>query len=203
MPILVAILGLLTGMVVTGFALLQDPFSLFESATDTPIDAPAQLVTSSAIGRGLTFYPVGILGFEDAQVEPFADPALRYARLELALLDSGDGGARALAVKLSAPRGDNSLVRGRLVTDSAWNVIWPGHGSLFLAGRDDYRPLLADHLLNAASGKGLQGTERPQLMTIAPRLLGSGGRLAAAAGTYREYWNPDSRVELELGLVDD
>ena len=31
MPILVAILGLLTGMVVTGFALLQDPFSLFES----------------------------------------------------------------------------------------------------------------------------------------------------------------------------
>ena len=32
---------------------------------------------------------------------------------------------------------------------------------------------------------------------------GSRGTHAAAAGTYREYWNPDSRVELELGLVDD
>lgn len=203
MPAFVAIVGLLTGALVTAFALLEDPLALFESATVQPITDPAQLITSSEISRGLSFDPAGILGFETAQVEPFADPALRYARLEVALLDSADGGARALAVKLSAPRADNSLVRGRLVADSAWNLIWPGHGSLFLVGRDDYRPLLADQVWNATMGRGFQGTSRPQAIAIAPRLLGGGGRLATAAGTYREYWSPDAGGELELGLGDD
>ena len=203
MPVLVAIAGLLLGALVTAFTLLKDPLALFETATVEPITEPAQLVTSSEIGRGLAFAPAGILGFEAAQVAPFADPALRYARLQVALLDSADAGAQALAVKLSAPRGDNSLLRGRLVADSAWNLIWPRHGSLFLVGRDDYRPLLADQVWNAATGKGSQGTSQPHAIAMSPRLLGSGGRLANAAGTYREYWNPDSGSELELGLSDD
>lgn len=203
MPVLVAILGVLTGVLVTAFTLIQDPLALFESAAKEPIAEPAQLVTRSAIGRGLTFDPAGILGFEAAQVDPFADSALRYARLEVVLLDSADSGARALAVKLSAPRGDNSLVRGRLVADSAWNLIWPGHGSLFLVGRDDYRPLLADQVRNAVTGKGLQATARPLAIAMSPRLLGSGGRLAAAEGTYREYRSPDTGGELALGLADD
>jgi hypothetical protein len=203
MPVLVAIVGLLLGGLVTAFTLLRDPLAMFESAVVQPIVDPAQLVTSSEISRGLSVDPTGILGFESGQLDPFIDSALRYARLDIVLLDSADGGARALAVKLSAPRADNSLLRGQLVADSAWNLIWPGHGSLFLVGRADYRPLLADQVWNAATGNGFKGTSRPHAISIAPRLLGSGGRLAVAAGTYREYWNPDAGDELELGLTEN
>lgn len=203
MPVLVAIVGLVLGAMFTAFTLLQDPLNLFESALVQPMADPAQLVTSSEIDRGVLSTPAGILGFEAAQVDPFVDSALRYARLEVALLDSGDGGARALAVKLAAPRADNSLARGRLVADSAWNLIWPGHGSVFLVGREDYRPLLADQLWKGMIGSGPGSTLQPRAISIAPRLLGSGGRLATAAGSYREYWNPDTGGELELGLDEN
>jgi hypothetical protein len=89
------------------------------------------------------------------------------------------------------------------VADSAWNLIWPGHGSLFLVGRDDYRTLLADRVFNALAGNGFRPSPLQQAITISPRLVGSGGRLAAAQGTYREYWSPGSGGELELGLEEN
>lgn len=203
MQIIPVIVGLLIGALATAFTVLKDPLGLFESAAVTPIEAPAQLILRSGITRGISANPSGMLGFEENQVHPFAEAALRYARLDVVLLDSADGGARALAVKVSAPRADNSLVSGRLVADSVWNLMWPGHGSLFLVGRDDYRSLLADQTVNLLTGEGFQASPQPVPITIAPRLLGGGGRLIVATGTYREYRSPAAGTELELGLSED
>lgn len=203
MKILVVIAGLITGVIATAFTLLQDPLGLAESASSAPLANTAQLLVSDSLERGIKAEPAGILGDENAQVRPFPDSALRHSRLAVVLLDSAEGGAQALAVKLAATRQDNSLLRGRLAADSAWNLIWPGHGSLFLVGRDDYRSLLADQVTNLLTGQGSSATLQPRPITLSQRLLGAGGRLIQAKGIYREYWFPDAGAELELGLAED
>jgi hypothetical protein len=203
MRALVILAGLVIGVALTLFLLIRDPLGLFEAASVEPLKDPTQLVVNTSIQRGIIASPAGLLGSEEAQIAPFADSALRHARLEVALLDSTDGGARALAVKLSATDGDNSLLQGRLAADSAWNLMWPGHGSLFLIGRDDFRPPLGDYLVSTLAGTELANSQPLQPISISPRLLGAGGRLTLAEGTYREYWAPDARSELELSLAED
>lgn len=203
MRIAVVMLGLVIGAVSAAFTLLRDPLGLFEAATMQPVDEPAELVAGNGLARGILADPAGVLGMDSAQVDPFVDSALRYARLDVVLLDSPAGGAPALAVKVAAPRGDNSLLGGRLVTDSSWNLMWPGHGSLFLSSRDDYRPLLADRVINLVTGQGFQPSTEPVGMAIKPRLLGAGGRLNATQGTYREFRSPVNGTELELGLLEN
>ena len=203
MRIFIAIAGVLAGILITAFGLLQDPLGLFDGASTAPVPEPAQLVVNGRVARGITADAAGMIGAADAQVDAFADSVLRHARLAVVLLDSADGGAQALAVKLSATRADNSLLRGRLAADSAWNLMWPGHGSLFLTGRDDYRPLLADQVTNLLTGQGFDAPVPPRAIVMSPRLMGAGGRLTPALGTYQEYWFPDSGGELELGLTDD
>lgn len=203
MRFLSAILGLACGVVATVALLLLDPVSFFAGAPKLEIDNPSALTIIGPAGRGIRQQPAALLGLGDPEGGGFSDAGLRHARFQIARLDSADSGAPALAVKMVAVARDNNLLRSDLFMDSAWNLVWPGHGSVFLTGRDDYRPLLADMAENLLRGDGLQLSGRQHPLTVNARLYGASGRLQGADGTWREYRSPGGPDELVLGLAED
>jgi hypothetical protein len=197
---LAALLGLGGGALAAAWVLLSDPLSLVWGTGSRDIPGAERLVVGETLARGVAAEPAGVLGLAPEDGSPFRDGALRYARIDLAIVDSAGGGTPALGVRLSAISPDNSLAGRRLLMDSVWNLAWPDHGSLFLAGRDDYRPLLADQAWNAITGEGFRPSPRRRALTTSARLLGGGGRLTAALGSYVEYRDPGAGAELALGL---
>jgi hypothetical protein len=200
---LAGLVGLGCGLLAGILFLIMDPVAWFRDSPARVMPDAAQLIVSGTLGRGVPERPEGVLGVAAPEGRAFADAALRHARVEVAVLDSPETGARALAVKLGAVGKDNSLLRHRLFMDSAWNLVWPGHGSLFLSGRDDYRKLLAEEVWNAFNGEGFQVLQGLHPLTTAARLRGAGGRLAGAEGSYMEYWKPPAGGELALDLAED
>ena len=200
---LVTLLGVAAGAVFSGWLMVGDTLSGFRGRISVPVRDPSVVVINAELGRGIPESPAALLGLAAPEGRSFSDAGLRHARFSVARLDSAEGGASALAVKLSALSPDNSLLAGRLTMDSSWSVVWPGHGSLFLSGRDDYRPLAADVAWNALRGQGLNLSVQPHELSMDARLLGAGGRLQDVEGNYREYLSPVAAGELELGLKED
>ncbi|RMF97866.1 MAG: hypothetical protein D6727_04450 [Gammaproteobacteria bacterium] len=193
MRLLAALLGLACGCL-TGLLLLA---ANLPARFDTPFtlssDNLTRLDERGTVARGMSASALDLLGLEANGPAAFGDPALRHARLALSLLQPDSGGAPALGVKLSASSADNSLLRGRLFADSAWSVAWPGHGSLFLVGYDDYWPLLADSLAALLRSGRLEPRPGAYLLSGRRRptrfqgVVGASGALAEFAGRYREW----------------
>lgn len=207
MRILTIVLGLLAGIAAGVAVLAVSPWRYFEQPRGLDGDLPTRLHVAGAVHRGSNAGPAALLGLDSAGTAGFSDPVLRHARITVAILESEVPGAPALAVKLSAASPENDLLRGRLSALSVWNIMWPGHGSLFLAGADDYLPELADSLRSAASGAGFKPmAERYLLSRPLPGgrfhgVVGASGRLATLAGHYREWDKPQAGgtvIELEV-----
>jgi len=203
MRMITAIVGLLCGCLATAVFLLAGGPGLLKARITLSVNEPSVLLINEVISRGIAEHPAALLGVAASQGGGFADPGLRHVRIGIVRLDSAEPGASALAIKISAPASDNSLLNGQLYMHSIWNLAWPGHGSIFLTGRDNHLPLLANLSWNLLNGDGFELAERPHPLSENARLLGAGGRLLAAEGIYREYVSPSGTGELELGLGDN
>ena len=199
----IVILGFLCGCLATAAFLLAGGPGLLQARISLSVNEPSVVLVDDVISRGKAQHPAALLGLAASQGGGFADPGLRHVRVGIARLDSAEPGASALAIKISAPATDNSLLNGQLYMHSTWNVAWPGHGSIFLTGRDNHLPLLANLSWNLLTGDGFKLSERPHPLSENARLHGAGGRLLSAEGIYREYLSPPGAGELELGLADN
>ncbi len=193
MRLLATLLGLAAG-VVSGLLLLAANLpARLEPSLALAADNLTRLDQRGTIARGMPASALALLGLDADEATAFSDPALRHARLALTVLEPESGGAPALAIKLAAISPANSLLRGHLFTNSVWSVAWPGHGSLFLVGSDDYWPLLADGIHALLRGDGPQA--RPGAYLLSERrqpgyfhgIVGASGALADFAGRYREW----------------
>jgi hypothetical protein len=200
MRLIIAVVGLVCGCLASSAFLLAGGPGLLQARIGLAVDEPSELLVDQVISRGIAEHPAALLGLAASQGGGFSDPGLRHARIGIVRLDSAEAGASALAIKISAPATDNSLLNGRLYMQSTWNMAWPGHGSVFLTGRDNHLPLLANLSWNLVNGDGFKLSERPHPLSEKARLLGAGGRLLAAEGIYREYVSPPGAGKLELGL---
>lgn len=193
MRILVAFLGLFVGILAGLMVVIWNPSARIEPRFSLQTDEPTRLTILDSIARGSGAEPRSLLGLGGELGGGFSDPALRYARVNVAVLKPEQSGANALAVKLSAVSTKNTLFRGRLFANSVWLIDWPGHGSLFLVGSDDYWPMLTDAAWSALFGGGFTPTsdvfpltERLQIGRF-QGVVGATGALAGFAGRYQEW----------------
>lgn len=209
MRVLVAIVGLLAGLSSGVTLLLLNPLSMLDRPA--PLDAEGVLTKpfSAPIHRGLSVNVWSMLGLGDDDPDMVLDgAAIRHARIGVAILESGDPGPAALAVKLSAYSDRNDLLRGRLGMSTCWNIIWPGRGSIFLVGQENHWPMLSEAALAALRGDGfLLGSEEYLLTTRWSSsdyqgAIGASGIYEKSAGQFREFARPvDEKLENPDGLL--
>jgi len=207
MRLFVVTLGLLLGILLAVVVLLARPAQFLQPAIAFDNSESVRMTFDQALQRGVTDEPFAGLGIGSEIAGGLGGESLDHVRFDLVVLNGGDNGGQALAVKLSALGRDNDLLAGRLTTQSAWNLVWPGRGSLFLVGSDDQWPLLSGSLAGGAQGNGfdlepgeysLQGTGQPGLRQ---EIIGASGQLTNATGRYRELRiEPGTGGVLELNL---
>ncbi|MGI9330080.1 MAG: hypothetical protein ACR2QB_05135 [Gammaproteobacteria bacterium] len=195
--------GLVCGCLVTLAFLLAGGLGLLQAKITPSVDKPGVLQIDEVFSRGMAEQPAALLGLAPSLGGGFEESSLRHVRISVARLDSPESGDSALAIKISAPATENSLLNSQLYMQSTWNLGWPGHGSVFLIGQDNHLPLLGNLFWNLFTGDGFELSERPHPLSERTRLLGAGGRLSAAEGIYQEYRVPPGAGELELGLENN
>jgi hypothetical protein len=188
--------GVLIGMVLGLALLLLNPVSLLRDAPDSLPDPVRTLVWDGT--RGFAGFPLGPGGFlgraSDGGDDAFEEAGIHHVRAGIVALADDAGIPRALGVRLAAIASRNSLLQAQLGTVTGWNILWPGEGSVLLAGSEDYWPPLRDGMWYAARGRGFQLREsyllRPLPGTRPPTLISGSGPFAAASGAYRERFFP-------------
>ena len=203
---LVVSLGLLSGIAIAVAGILLRPTQLLQSSSVFDNSDAVRMEFAQSLQRGLGVSPMAAIGLGDGVGGGLGDAALAHVRFDLMVLDGGELGGQALAVKLTSLSRDNDLLGGRLSTQTAWNVVWPGQGSLFLVGEEDQWPLLADTIRRGFTGAGFSPEAREYAMNgeqpgSALQVVGASGRLDKVSGRSRVWQSlPGSGGALELQL---
>jgi hypothetical protein len=198
MKTLIAVAGLLIGAFLGGALLMLNPIALTQG-TPAGLSGAVQTLGWEAGEdfRGFELTPRGLLGAgsaTDADIE-FQDPGIRHARAEIVLLTGEAGAPPALGIRLSAVARRNSLLQARLGIVTAWNIAWPGKGSLLLAGSENFWGPLRAGLWSAVRGRGFQPEPvrypLPPVPGLGPPvLIGGSGEFAGVSGGFREEFSP-------------
>ena len=196
MKLLILIAGILAGAAAAIAVLLLRPAQWLSPVVQIDQGTTVVMKIIGGVQRGGSAGPFAALGLGRPSGGGFGETSLQNLRFGIALLDGGQDGGRALGVKFTALDGNNSLLQGRLAGDTSWNIVWPGLGSLFLLGEDDYWPELADSIRSGARGDGfspsadryLVGQRRPA--DEFHGVIGGSGVLQKAAGPFLEWKEP-------------
>lgn len=201
----VGIIGLLCGVALGVALLLLNPVTLLQPALPPLAGTVRSLTWENGHAHGMAMTARALLGTDlgDAATAAFADPGIRYARVEVAALTGEAGTEPALAVRFSAIVRQNSILRARFGMITHTNIIWPGDGSLFLAGSENLWAPIRDRLWLAARGRELPPGAQYLLppvpgATIGQTITGAGGRYAGASGEYRESLEPQPERPADL-----
>jgi hypothetical protein len=198
MKVVIALLGLVIGAFIGGALLMLNPIALTQPR---PVALSGTVQTfgwqSGGGYRGMPLTPRGLLGATTARGAEagFEDAGIRHARVEVVLLTAEAGAVPALGVKLAATSRSNSLLGARLGTATAWNIVWPGRGSVLLSGSENFWAPLRDGLWSAVRGRGFQPGQASYTLTPLPGLgppavAGGSGDFAGASGSFREEFSP-------------
>lgn len=198
MRILVVAAGLVIGGFLGMALLLLNPITLTQGKPAGLTGAVSTYTWEQGSGyKGFEMTPSGLLGqvSERGKAFAFKDAGIRYARAEVMSLAGEAGSGPALAIRLSAIARPNSLLQARLGVTTAWNVLWPGRGSVLLAGSENFWAPVRDGLWSAMRGRGFApGQARYPLPPVpgmgSPRLISGSGEFAGAEGGFREEFSP-------------
>lgn len=209
MRILVALIGLVGGLLAGLLLLLMNPLVALDRPTELDEDGILMTSFSAPIHRGMDEALWSMLGLADDDPDTaLASPAIRNSRIDVAVLDSDDVGSAGLAVKLSAYSEQSDLLRGRLGMSSCWNIIWPGRGSIFLVGQENRWPMLSEAVLSALQGDDSRVDADQYLLTTQwstsdyQGVIGASGTYEDSSGQFREFALPvDGQVNDPDGLL--
>jgi len=186
--LLVAVSGLVAGLAAGMVMLLFNPLALPARSPNEAADLLIVKQYAYPVYRGLDFSAGAFLGRspEHGRNTVFQEPAIRNIRASIMVLPADNRSGAALGVKLSSLSADNSVLGGRLAADSYWSIIWPGQGSYFLVGHENYWKLLRDRLL------GIVDPAVPDYAVSVPPafIAGVSGRFSGVSGTYDETLRP-------------
>lgn len=200
----VIIAGLAVGIVLGFGILLLNPIMLMQSK---PTGLAGAVHTFSWEGggeaRGFRLTPAGLLGLADDAPSAFSERGLRLARAEVVSIPGESGATHGLGVRLSAMAPTNSLLQARLGIVTAWSIVWPGTGSVILAGSENFWAPVRDGLWSALRGRGFQpGRARYPLPPMpglgVPTLIAGSGAYAGMNGAFREELSPVSDAPGDL-----
>ncbi|MBM4195550.1 MAG: hypothetical protein FJ197_00425 [Gammaproteobacteria bacterium] len=187
--------GFLIGLLLGSGLLLLNPLSFFDQKPVALSGAVSTLGWESAGHIGMALRPARLLGLTADSSAAFVDPGIRHARAELVVMSGEAGSPSALGVRFSAVAPGNNLLRARLGVTTAWNIVWPGRGSLQLNGSENFWAPLRDGSWSAARGRGfVPGASRYPLPPVPrgrePRLVAGSGEFAGKSGVFREEFSP-------------
>lgn len=193
----IGIVGFLLGIALALLVLLLNPVLLTQPRPVLPAGAVSVLGWEAPAAAGMPLTPMALLGMHEPP-ERFAEPGIRHARVEVAAIAGENGAPPALLVRLSGLSRQNSLLGARLATVTQTSIIWPGRGSLFLAGSENLWVPLRAGFWSALRGRGFRPAADsyvlPPLAAVAasaPPVIGATGAYASAQGSYRETLVPD------------
>lgn len=179
--------GLALGMFVGACLALANPLAWLHGLPPLSADsAPARIYRWTDY-RGIDVGAADLLGLRRQGGEvALTDRALAHVRIGIVVLPAGEGAPAALAVKMSASAGENSLWRAQLGTHDYWNIFWPGQGSVFASGYSNFWAVIRDAFFAGARGGD------PELMATAyavsaPSPVGSSTGVTGAAGRYARF----------------
>ena len=197
MRALVALLGLVLGVVAGVSLLLANPLAWTRSLPPLPADLAPARPYSAGDFRGYDGDIRNLLGIDGVDRDlAFPDPALAHVRAGIVVLPAGEGAPAALAIKVSAVASDNSLWRARLGTHDYWNILWSGEGSVFVANDANYWGFARDSffaLLRGGGGDSLAPSYALSARSPSnglPAIFGASGRYAGFTGEVRELMYP-------------
>lgn len=195
--LVVATVGLLIGIFLGAALLMLNPVILTQPGPVGLEGAVRSLEWGSGDGfRGFELTPSGLLGLDAGRdSRAFAEPGIRFARVEVVGLSGEGGSLAALGVRLSWIARPNSLLQARLGVATAWNIVWPEKGTMFLAGSENFWSPLRDGLWSAVRGRGFQPRPKGYVLPPVPgmgssKLMGGSGEFAGAHGAFRERFTP-------------
>lgn len=200
MRTVVGVCGFVLGVTLALVLLLLNPVVLTHPRPAAPVGNVRSLGWGSAASGGMALRPLALLGMNAAD-EQFADPGIRHTRVEVAADThlSGSGAAPALVVRLTGLARGNSLLRAELGTVTHTNIVWPGRGSVFLSGSENFWAPLRAGFWSALRGQGFRPAADRYVLPPMPGIAGSAasvtgamGEYATARGNYRETFVPDS-----------
>lgn len=187
MRALVALSGVLLGIVVGAALLLANPMAWFDGlpSLSAGLAPPKSYRWDEYRGVGLGAADFLGAGRRDADVA-LVSSALSRVRIGVVVLPAGDGAPAALAVKVSAVADENSLWRAQLGAHDYWNIFWPGEGGVFASGYSNYWRLFRDEIFTAVGGPDPQQAAEGYLLSARSPLRRSEG-VTGAAGRYAGY----------------
>lgn len=194
MRILLSVVAFVAGLVAGVLLVFANPLVRVGEQEALALSTVAKRYTAPDT-RG---FDIGLTSFLGTGAGPRAleDPANRHVRVSIVVLPAGDGFPAALAVKASVLSPQNSLWRARLGTLDAWNIWWPGEGSVMVSGYTNYWAVLRDLIWSTVRGRSDRGlAEAYDLSALPPAghwtgVMGTGGRFAGQPGDLRERLLP-------------
>ena len=210
MRVIIGVIGFLAGVAAGALLVLFNPLGQLDRVPSLDGDAVATKRFEEGAYRGMEIALGPMLGLANPnQGQGFREQSIGYSRASLVRLQ-GDGDLQAaLAVKLSSYSTENSLLRGRLGMISLWNIVWPGEGSVFMLGQENFLPLLSEARLSALKGDGYSVRDERYPLTTRwsstdyQGIIGASGQYAEAGGQFREWVVPvDGRADQLEGLLE-
>ena len=210
MRVIIGVIGFLAGVAVGALLVLFNPLSQLDRVPSLNGDAVATKQFLEGAYRGMDIALGPMLGLANPdRGQGFRDQSIAYTRASLVRLEGEGGLPPALAVKLSSYSTDNTLLRGRLGMTSHWSIVWPGEGSIFMLGQENFLPLLSEARLSALKGEGYSLSDERYLLTTRwsstdyQGIIGASGQYAEAGGQFREWAIPiDGRADRLEGLLE-
>lgn len=197
------LLGFLAGVAVVAAVVYYNPATATNESviTRTTDGVNLELLYGSQSGDALAYTNSGSSHWPrvPAAVADLWHPALVGVHVAVHPLQNGRGEPVGVGVKFFQLSEDTRLLRGEVLVDSAWSVMLPGAGSLFVEQDENYWPFVRAVGLPAwlDGNKRWQGEFRSEL-TVGPRgtlegvVVGASGVMRDRLGEARESMSVQS-----------
>ena len=172
------IVGLAVGVVLFATAIYHNPFAANQSVSPLAVGGQ-QLVNLSynaVPSEGVLFTNDGestVAPFPEDVAELWED-TVRNSNVRIVQLRNGRGEVVGLGYKFASASEDTRVLNSEALVDSAWHILIPGRGTLFVGQRENYWSYARDVVAQArwSSADNWRGAWS-RVMTVGPNSLGT------------------------------
>lgn len=182
------VLGLVTGLLIGAVLLIFNP--TIKTSGLSPLEVSGQSLMRLSYS-GVTEATIAYTNNGESSARPFPtrilqlwEAPIRKSDVMLTRLKDATGDFAGLGIKFMSDSESSNIVNGEALVESAWHIVLPGHGSLFISQTENYWSYLKDVVLPAhlSSSNSWKGTWNGNI-TAGPGALGM-GRVTGGFGIF-------------------
>ncbi len=186
--VIALLLGIVAGVVLFVATLYYNPFS--GKQTVSPLAVGSQQILSLSY-TGVPSEAVLFTNNGESVVQPHPKDAaqlweatVRNTRVAVVELSTSRGEPAGIGIKFSSDSESTRILHSQAVVDSAWHIVLPDRGTLFVNQQENYWPYIRDIIVSARwnSADSWRGAWS-RVMTMGPNALGT-GRVVGGNGEF-------------------